>query len=190
MLTVKRKRLDRDVWTTIVEKTYRQARIDTDSFRGWTAVLHIVRNEGITDWQIEGRPLPVSRNGMFWLELLPDGENFAVTEMHDRRGNVVFRYCDMIDKTDADPDGVMTFDDLFLDVISSEGYAPGKLPPFCKIDDRSELDEALSSGVITQAQYEKALGACERVRALLNDGTIPAMCRSAMAEMKRLGKAD
>ena len=185
MLTVKRKRLDRDVWTTIVEKSYRQARIDTDTFHGWAAVLHIVRNEGITDWQIEGRPLPVSRNGMFWVELLPDGEDFAVTEMHDPAGNVVFCYLDMIDGTGADSDGVRTFNDLFLDVIASDGYEAGNLPPFCKIDDRNELDETLSSGVITDAQYHKALTACDRAQNLLKSGTIPAMCLAAWEQITK-----
>ena len=190
MLTVKRKRLDRDTWTTITEKVYRQKRIDTDAFHGWAARLDIVKNTGVCDWHIRGRLLPVSRNGMFWLELLPDGEDFAVTEMHDRRGKTVFRYLDMIDGTGEAEDGVRTFDDLFLDVIASDGYAPAKIPPFCRIDDREELDEALRTGCITEEQYGKALNACERVLTLLNGGTIAQMCRAALRELEKEAKSE
>lgn len=167
---MKRKRLDRDGWG-LQGFPYYQMRVDLPEFCGTACLLRILDGKDCC-WQMPkaGRT-PVVGAGMTWLQLIPDGQHRVITVKY-RRGKAILRgrqkagrlpvgpvavwYVDVIDRVEAEPDGVLAFIDLYLDVI----FTPqGDL----HVDDREELDAALAAGDVTPEQHRMAIAEGESI---------------------------
>ncbi len=146
---MKRKRLDRDIWTSILSKDYVQRHVDDPLFTGIAALLTLHSVEPASVWQSPYGEVTVSESGMKWLQLLPDGEHYLLTAMIGKEGSIHVYYVDIIADSGMMEDGVAFFDDLYLDLVV---YPNGNI----LIDDRDELRAALHSGVISNDLYELA----------------------------------
>lgn len=155
-MQVKRKRLDRGSWTDILDKDYRQRRVQAPFFTGLAALLDIRRVTRPIVWEFPEGPVTTCDAGMQWLELLPEDGSCVVTAMVGPGPKVREWYIDVIDGWGRDSDGVVWFDDLFLDLILRPG---GQF----YVDDRDELETALSQGVITPEQHRRALEIMDRL---------------------------
>lgn len=157
---MKEKRLDRDSWG-FQGFPYYQVRVDTEHFHGLVGLIYIL--SGKTQyWKLEkNKKTPVCGKGMFWLQLIPDGQKRVITAKYTRKKkkidgvkypySISVIYCDVIDRFYyAEEDLVATFVDKYLDVIlSPKGDAA--------YDDMEELEEAFKSGELTEEQYKDAL---------------------------------
>ena len=147
---MKHKRLDRDIWYDIAEKRYIQKRVDVEDFHGTVSVVYIDKAVNECVWQFPCGEVTVCADGMKWLEILPDKENYLITAMISKEGRIVLWYIDMIAGYGFEQDGVAYYADLYLDlVVTPDGYI--------KIDDMDELMDALADGDITDAQVSLAL---------------------------------
>lgn len=153
---MKIKRFDRDQWTVITEKRYIQKSIVSDIFNGTCALLYIDQVREPVQWDFPNESVSVCQKGMKWLQLIPEGESYAITAMLNANDDVNLWYVDVIDGIGEDNDGVYYFIDLYVDVI----FRPDGT---IKIDDIDELENAVQMGDISTEQFEKALSVKDRI---------------------------
>lgn len=155
-MEIKRKRLDRDIWTDILDKDYHQCRVQTPFFTGYAALLDIRRVKKPAVWEFPEGSVVACDAGMQWVELLPEEGAHLITAMLGPDGEIREWYIDAIDGWGWDRDGVLWFDDLFLDLILRPGGQ------YC-VDDRDELDAALADGTVTPEQHRRAVRTVEEL---------------------------
>lgn len=155
-MEIKRKRLDRDIWTDILDKDYRQCRIEVPFFTGYAALLDIRAVARPVAWDFPEGSVVVCDAGMQWLELLPEEGSHLITAMLGPGRRIREWYMDVIDGWGWSQDGVLWFDDLFLDLVLRPG---GQF----FIDDRDELDAALEQGSITPEQHRRAVETAQQL---------------------------
>ena len=153
---MKRKRLS-DTWDCILAKEMQIKEVHTEFFDGYTVFLDMKEVTGPQYWQLRVQDIMVCDTGMKWLSMLPKDDFYCITAMMDQQDNMVLWYIDMIDDHGVDAEGVPWFDDLYLDLVV---YADGTIV----IDDRDELEDALTSGDVSKEQYMQALETCERLQ--------------------------
>ncbi|MBQ8653663.1 MAG: DUF402 domain-containing protein [Clostridia bacterium] len=160
---MKRKRLSYDTWKCITRREILCRRIAVQGFEGHACLIRIRRVTEPQYWRVQGRMTVVAEEGMSWLCLLPDRENWCVTAMLDQQDGVILWYIDMIADKGLCVDGMPWFDDLYLDlVVKPDGYIHE--------DDRDELDAALRMGDITPEQHRLALDTAHTLKnGLLKD---------------------
>lgn len=181
---MKRKRLDRDAWTSIQKKRYIQKNLDCPEFRGTGAVLCLDEVDPPSRWEFPEGTVAVSESGMKWLELLPEPGDWLLTAMLDRTGRIVLWYVDMIAGWGREEDGVLYFDDLYLDLIlRPNGEA--------NVDDRDELDEALASGDIDGTLYRRALETADALLSglLADPGALAEFCYAMLEKIEHPARA-
>ncbi len=168
---MKRKRLDRDIGWGFQGFPYYQFRLECEDFCGLCCLLDLKSGETHC-WSFEkAGEAPVAGAGMKWLQLLPDGKNRLITAMLLPNGRLSVCYTDVIERVEFDPDGVAAYVDKYLDVV----FTP---QGDCVLLDRDELDEALSVGDITKAQYDGAISEAESI--------ISELCEDIPKTVKRL----
>lgn len=162
---MKRKHADHPGWKRIHARRFAAMRVDTPAFAGMVTLL--VMDEVNTPLYSEWTPnLCLADNGYSWLQQFPDGEHHALTTMFDTRGNILQHYVDIIDNHGVDENGVPWYEDLYLDVIREpDGHV------FLVDDD--ELEEALTAGKVTRAQYDLAWAEARRVLDRMQRGEFP-----------------
>ena len=167
---MKRKRLDRDLWTDITRKRYVQRELirpdALPEFAGIAALLYLDEVKKESRWDYPDGYAIVCGTGMRWLELMPYDRPWVLTAMIGPDGRLVEWYCDMTAGYDFDPDGVACFYDCWLDLIARPActsFPRGHL----KVDDREELDEAFRNGECTREQVERVLSEAERLQSTL-----------------------
>ncbi len=175
---MKRKRLDRDGWG-FEGFPYYQLRVERPDFTGLACSIRILSGEN-SCWQMpKAGKVPVCGEGMLWLQLIPEGMKRVVTVKYlprrpwEKLPRVAVWYADVIDRIEYDQDGVAAFVDQYLDVIfSPQGDV--------HIDDREELDAALASGELTEAQHAAALAE--------GDDIVRTLCTDVRATEKWCGQ--
>lgn len=155
-----KKRLDRDKKWGFQGFPYYQMGMDNEDFHGLVSVIKLMSGDYFY-WEMpKAGKIPVCGEGMLWLQLIPDGQYRAITakflpESRTVQGvkyskSVSVWYVDVIDGWGYDVDGVAYFTDQYLDVIFDvEGDVV--------IEDHDELDEAYSSGELSEEQYQRAI---------------------------------
>lgn len=146
---MKRKRLDRDIWTSITSKEYIQRDVHDSEFSGVVALLYLRAVTPPSVWQSPYGQITVCETGMKWFQFLPEGEHYLLTAMIDETNKINVIYIDIIANSGIQEDGVAFFDDLYLDLVV---YPNGNI----LIDDREELNAALRSNDISKEQYDLA----------------------------------
>ena len=153
---MKRKRLTREGWG-FQHFPYYQMRIDREDFHGLVCLIRLTDGHHCYWHMPRAGKIAVCGAGMTWLQLIPDGTHHVLTAKISPKDKVNVWYADVIDRIEYDPDGVAAFLDMYLDVIFS---SRGDL----RVDDRDELDDALKTGDITEAQHALALAEGERIQ--------------------------
>ena len=169
---MKRKALDRRGWIGITRTRYKQYETKCDDFYGIVGLLNI---DGISKsliWDIEP--------GVKWLHIMPYGENYVITAMISNEGVIVRWYIDIIAGYGYLPDGVLWFDDVYLDYYVENGVSNQY--------DMDELDEALKIGDITRELYDTAVNAGHRLETyVLNDlGRFDIWCMKLLDEIESI----
>ena len=186
---MKRKRLDRDLWTDITEKRYFQRELirpdALPDFSGIAALLYLDKVEKESRWSYPGGYVTICASGMVWLELLPCDRPYVLTAMIGPDGRLVEWYCDLTAGYDFDPDGTACFYDCWLDIIARPActaYPRGHW----REDDRDELDDALRKGEITGERYRAVLEEAQRLeRTLFSDLTaLETACLTLVRELE------
>ncbi len=186
---MKRKRLDRDLWTDIVEKRYLQRELIRPEafpeFSGIAALLYLDRVERESRWEYPDGYVTICGTGMRWLELLPFDRPYVLTAMIGADGRLVEWYCDLTAGYDFDPDGVACFYDCWLDLIARPAclaHPRGHV----REDDRDELEDALRRGLCSREQYEAVLSEAERLkRTLFSDlSRLETVCLTLARELE------
>lgn len=147
---MKRKRLDRDIWTSISSKQYIQRNVDECEYCGIISLLYMQAVTQPSIWQSPYGEVKVCDTGMKWLQFLPNNEHYLLTAMISESNKINAFYIDIIANSGICDDGVAFYDDLYLDIVV---YSNGNI----LIDDRDELTAALRNNIITQPQYHLAL---------------------------------
>lgn len=160
---MKRKRLDRDIWTSITAKRYTQRQVDGGDFSGIISLLHIDDVSNVSQWEYPDKVITVCDKGMKWLQIMPADENYLITAMISREDRINIWYIDIIADQGFADDHVAYYDDLYLDlIVRPDGNV--------KTDDMDELMEALEEGGITRELFDLALRTKEKIeKQLLND---------------------
>ena len=90
-------------------------------------------------------------DGYMLIEITPKNSNYNVRVFYDAERNILQRYIDICKSTGFDTEAnAPYYDDLFLDIIIGR---TGDV----RVLDEDELEEALSSGVITKDEYDFAV---------------------------------
>lgn len=91
-------------------------------------------------------------DGYMLIEITPKNSNYNVRVFFDEERNILQRYIDICKSTGFDTEAnAPYYDDLFLDIIIGR---TGDV----RVLDEDELEEALSSGVITKDEFDFAVG--------------------------------
>ncbi len=120
------------------------------------AVAGLLRLHGVKDpldVSAPGGKIRIVDEGYSWLQIAPEGENWWLTTMFDREGNLVQHYFDVTWKnTLAGADS--TFEDLYLDVVvMPDGRA--------RLLDLDELDAALDADEICLEMHALAIATAD-----------------------------
>lgn len=147
---MKRKRLDRDIWSDITKKRYIQKTGKLGDFDGVVGLLYVDEVIEPTMFRYDHLTFEVCCNGMKWLEFIPYDKNYMITAFINDNGNINAWYIDMIGSYGFCDDGVAYFDDLYLDIgVHPSGHI--------MVDDMDELEEALRDGVVTKELFDLAI---------------------------------
>ncbi len=174
-----RKRLDRDMWTSIQEKLYRQCDMADDNFVGVVSLITMIEVNPISTWNFPDKSIDVTNEGYRWLQLMPKGEAYVVTMIMNDKNQVELWYIDMVAGTGRDKDGVAYFDDLYLDLVL-------RLDGSIIVDDIDELVEAYNKGDISKEEYQLALDTKEELETgcLSDVETFKALCLSCLERIE------
>lgn len=115
----------------------------------------------------DGEPVIIIKNGYYWLQFAPRGENFWLTALIDENGRFDHAYFDMTDYNVIDGKRSY-FCDLYLDIAIKRHGEVFTL-------DEDELSDALSRGEISKAQYDKAHATAKKVISRFGGAKTPEM---------------
>ena len=180
---MKRKRLDRGLWTDIQEKRYVQGELDHLLFHGIASMVYIDKVSRPSIWQYPDTAVTVCDIGMKWFQLLPNEGSYLLTAMMNPLGGINLWYIDIVAGYGKDSDGVIYYDDLYLDLLVRPD---GDI----QVDDMDELEQALKEKDITPELFDLAIAATERVKgSLLKDiPTLYQNCVSLCGEFEKEAK--
>ncbi|MBD7912199.1 DUF402 domain-containing protein [Clostridium cibarium] len=156
-LKIKKDKFTCDLWNVITEKRYKQEKIVSDDFIGYVSLINLDNVSTPQIWEVKGEKIIVCDNGMKWLRILPEGENYTIMAIINEKDEIVIWYIDIIKDYGIDEDGIVYVNDLFLDLIVNK---KGNV----KIDDMDELEIALNQEVISLELYNCALETSEKIK--------------------------
>ena len=130
----------------IAESNFKSKYYDEEDFKGNVALVEI--KKVLNEWRVDTEGRLILANGFNWLEMYPEGENYAITAAYDIEDKIVEWYIDMC-KENGIEDGMPYEDDLFLDVVI---VPDGRI----NILDEDELLDAEKNGIITRQDVELA----------------------------------
>ena len=156
---LKRKYGDRNGWSRLLKKEFRQMKIQDGSFTGDVTLLTMNKVSAPAIFDYSNRKVCVVDDGYSWLQHFPQNERFSLTTVFDEAGNIVQWYIDIC-LANGNENGRPWMDDLYLDII---------LLPNGDIirKDAEELEAALLEGVITEELYRVAWEEANRITLLL-----------------------
>ena len=160
---MKRSRLSYDEWKCIKSKKLKGKQVNSDFFKGYIGLIEIEEVSEKQIWNFNGEDIIVCDNGLKWLSILPRNDFYCITAMMNADNEILLWYIDMIVAQGIDADGVPYFDDLYLDLVV---YPDGTII----VDDMDELETALETKDITQAQFNLAISTSNDLKTgLLNN---------------------
>lgn len=162
---LKRKFGNRHDWKRVKKRAYSELFIETEAFKGYVSLLHMKEVREPLYMRYEGRTVCVADSGYYWMQHFPEGQQYSVTTVIDRSGNVVQWYIDICKQIGYSAEHGPWMDDLYLDLIV--------LPAGEVIEkDVDELESALKNNEISSSEYESAWAEFKRLKDLLTDGRL------------------
>ena len=162
---LKRKYGERPDWSRISKKKYAQTYLETDEFKGYITLLHMVQLTEPLFVQYDKKEVCVANEGYSWLQQFPADQHHSVTTMFNEEGNVIQWYIDICLRNGCE-DGKPWMDDLYLDIIL---FPTGEII----IKDTDELEDAYKSGIIHKELYDLAWKEVNRINRMLCTGDFP-----------------
>ena len=151
-MEIKKKYLKRTGWLRILESRFAFCPCSG----GVCSLMELTKVKEPLIAEFKGETLKIVDDGYFWLQVAPENESFWITAMFDGGGNILQYYFDITDENVICGED-SHFYDLFLDLVA---MPDGRLITL----DEDELSEALSEGVITEGQYQKALSVHDKLK--------------------------
>ncbi|MGM9986428.1 MAG: DUF402 domain-containing protein [Bacillaceae bacterium] len=145
---MKRKYGNRSDWKRVIKREYAQACLDTNEFKGYVTLIHIIEVTEALSVCYGKRKVCIVDDGYMWLQHFPLEKNYSVTTMFDANGEIVQWYIDICSKNGVE-NNIPWMDDLFLDIVV---LATGEVIQ----KDADELEEALLTGRIDDSLYNLA----------------------------------
>ncbi len=168
---IKKRFISRPDWKRILTREYSEKIVSLGDMRAAVGVLRIGGVSEPFRADVCGRTMVLADRGYTWVELLPDGRNWCLTAMYDPSGSMLQFYFDVTKRNVTDAPA--HFFDLFLDVtVDPDGRA--------KLLDADELGEALTEGIISQAEYDLAQHEADAILAAFPSQTerLDRICRA------------
>lgn len=155
---MKRRRFTYDEWDdSLPQKRFCQQRVDNTIFHGMVRLICMDKVKEPIRWNFQNENILVGDDGMKWLALLPDKEYYVISALIDQKDEIILWYIDMIADSGLDEDGIVYYNDLYLDLIV---YPDGKI---CT-DDMDELKEAFMQKDISEELFQLALSTSEKLK--------------------------
>lgn len=158
---LKRKYGNHANWKRVLQKEYTALYIEGDEFKGHVTLLHIQEVTAPSSYRYGEKTVCIVDNGYSWLQHFPIDQRYSLTTVFDAGGILVQWYIDICLQTGIEND-VPWMDDLYLDIVI---LPTGEV--FQK--DADELEEALSSGLISESLYELAWAEADRINDLIQN---------------------
>jgi predicted RNA-binding protein associated with RNAse of E/G family len=169
---MKRKRADRLDWQRVTKRRFAMTYIEDGFFRGYVTLLCIDEVNAPLFRAPAGLPVCLADNGYKWLQHFPDGSRYAITTILDQQNDVVRWYIDICNRHYRDQQGVLWFEDLYLDIdVAVDGSAA--------LLDVDELDEALRLARVSSLEYEIAWREAENLLHAIEIDAFPLLWQSA-----------
>jgi predicted RNA-binding protein associated with RNAse of E/G family len=163
---MKQKRSDRGDWHRITRRRFLLQPIEDDHFQGYISLFCLDEVSEPLSVPYAGRRVCVANNGYSWLQFFPQGACHVSTVMFDEQGQVVQWYIDICKRQYMDDQGLLWYEDLYLDVV----FLPGDKIELLDVD---ELDEALSHSIISADEYNLAWNEASRLLTRLEEQRFP-----------------
>jgi predicted RNA-binding protein associated with RNAse of E/G family len=123
--------------------------MDVPGFRGYVTLFCIDEVQSPLIAKYTGQDICLADNGYMWLQHFPRSSSFTVTTIFNQQGELIRWYIDICKQHGMDNDGMLWYDDLYLDIdVSPEGAT--------NLLDADELDDALREEKITSLEYNLA----------------------------------
>ncbi|RYM02136.1 DUF402 domain-containing protein [Sporolactobacillus sp. THM7-7] len=154
---MKRKYADRRGWRRIISSRTSSRIFMWPSFHGEGVLLTFEEVRAPLSVIYGGTRTKTVDQQYSWLQLFPNPSAHAVlTAMFNDQKELVQCYFDVTYREGRDPDGVLWFDDLYLDIILFPNHD-------LYLVDEDELNEALRSGIITSDMHRLAWRTARRL---------------------------
>lgn len=141
-------------------------KLQTPNFRGYVTLLCMDKVNKPLWVDVVGRNVCIVDDGYMWLQQFPQDAFHAVTTMFDAKGEVVEWYIDVCKHNGLNEQGVLFYDDLYLDVIVSPD---GRM----ELLDALELDDALQAGLVSSLEYNLAWREADSIMTALEADLFP-----------------
>lgn len=158
---MKRKYADRRGWRRIIRSRTSSKLFMWPSFHGEAVLLTFDEIRAPLSVVYDGNRTKTVDRQFSWLQLFSERHpHFVLTAMFDAEKRLVQCYFDIVGGKGRDPDGVLWFDDLYLDIIL---FPNQKL----YLVDEDELDDATDAGIVTPELADKARKWAEQLIAFI-----------------------
>jgi len=147
---MKKKYFDARDRENITEKRYAIKEMNTDEFKGIISLLSIDGVSKPETWSFGGRDFTIYDKGMEWFRMMPEKGNYNSTAIIGEDGQIVIWYIDIIKEYAYDGEGMLYFNDLYLDIVA---FPDGTV----KVKDMDDLQKALTSGEIDAEVFRLAV---------------------------------
>lgn len=145
-IELKRRFADARGHRNIIDKVYKNIKVNTEEFEGNISLLKI--NKVKNAWFVDEENRCILNDRYSWLEIYPKNKNYCITAMYDENGKISEWYFDVARQLGVE-NGVPFEDDLFLDVVV---VPDGRI----HLLDEDELELALKSNLINKTEYDFA----------------------------------
>lgn len=164
---MKRKRADRgDGWKRISKHRFVLQASEIETFQGHASLIYFDEVREPLWVPYAGQSICIVDDGYSWLQLFPQGARHAATVMFNAQGEIVQWYIDICKRIFVDEQGVLWYEDLYLDII----FLPGDKIELIDVD---ELDEALEQGIISDDEYNLAWNEASALLTRLEEQRFP-----------------
>lgn len=169
---MKRKRADRNDWQRVTKRRFAQLYIEDGAFKGYVSLLCIDKVTAPAFRAPAGKEFCLVDDGYKWLQHFPDGSRYALTTLIDQHDKVVRWYIDICNRHYRDEQGILWYEDLYLDI----DVAPDGSMYLLDVD---ELDEALRLERVSSLEYEIAWREAEKLLYALEEDMFPLLWQSS-----------
>lgn len=180
---MKVKTLARLEWARILEREQSFMPLKFEKLNGYAGLLSMKHVTAPLAVPVLNEQLIIADDGFSWLQIAPENENWWLTVMFDRGGEIIQYYFDLSLKNEIDGENSW-FTDLYLDVVLLPDGRVALL-------DEDELDAALGEGTITALEYALAVRTAKMLMQSvgLNQHSLRAFCERIRNELLGLMKS-